>query len=168
MFEGKGVMSFEGLGGNVLEGGVEAHAAMVAFDVVEDFGMCVVEVAEVSALEKFGFEAAEGALDEGVMVRVAGGRHALDGADFGQLQAVKGAAVLTAAVGVKDEAWSWLALKISLLNRFGDEGGAHMNAQFPADDAPGEEVEHDGEVKPAARDGDEGDVAGPDLVGSGG
>jgi hypothetical protein len=48
-----------------------------------------------------------------------------------------------------------------------DEIRAEVIGKFPADDAAGVEVDDDGEVEPAGRGGDEGDVAGPGLIGSG-
>jgi len=47
-----------------------------------------------------------------------------------------------------------------------DEIGAEVIGEFPTEDASGEEVDDDGEVEPAGGGGDEGDVAGPGLVGS--
>ena len=50
----------------------------------------------------------------------------------------------------------------------GDELGAHVVGEGPADNCARTEVDDDCQIEPAGGGGDEGDVAGPGLVRSGG
>jgi len=90
--------------------------------------------------------------------------HALAHAGLGQSRAEGGAGVLAAAVAVEDGASNAGSALEGLAQSVEDQAGAEVVGKAPADDATGVEVDDDGEVKPAAAGGDEGDVAGPDAV----
>lgn len=46
--------------------------------------------------------------------------------------------------------------------------GPQMILEAPAEDAPGAEVDDDGQIEPALAGRDKGNVSGPNLIGSGG
>jgi hypothetical protein len=112
------------------------------------------------------FEGADEGLGPGVVVGVGASGHALAEAGFGEGVPEGFGAILAAAVAVEDGVFSGSGME-SLVKSVEDEIGAEMIGEFPAEDASGEEVDDDGEVEPAGGGGDEGDVAGPGLVGSG-
>ena len=59
-----------------------------------------------------------------------------------------------------------LARMQGLLQRIEHEVGVHRTTDPPADDAPGEHVDHEGHVQPALPGRDVGEVRDPELVGS--
>ena len=77
--------------------------------------------------------------------------------------------VLTTPVGVKHDAGGApTAGACGHVQRINDELGAHGGGHGVAQQAPRPEVQDDREMHPALGGGDEGDVAGPDDIGTAG
>ena len=160
-------LSFELVRGEIGEGGVFSLGVVVGVDELEDFDLGVCGGVEAAALEHFVFEGADEGLGRGIVVGVGAGGHALAEASLGESVAEGGGAVLAAAVAVEDGVFCGAGLE-SLVKSVEDEIGAEVVGEFPAEDASGVEIDDDGEIEPTGGGGDEGDVAGPGLVGSGG
>ena len=75
--------------------------------------------------------------------------------------------VLRAAVAVMDQGivLSGLARMQGLLQGIEHEVGVHRTTDPPADDAPGEHVDHEGYIQPALLGRDAGEIQNPELVG---
>lgn len=162
----RGIVGFELIGSQVAEGGVLAESVVVSIDVLKDLDARVGRSIEAAALKHFVFEGADEGLGPGVMVGVGASGHALAEAGLGEGLAEGGAGVLAAAVAVEDGALSGAGLEC-LPEGVEDEIRAEMIGQSPAEDAPGVEVDDDGEVEPTGGGGDEGDIPGPGTVRSG-
>lgn len=153
--------------GLVVERGVSAVGVIVEFDVREELDAGVVPVEEASALEHLRFEGADERFGPGIVVGIGSRRHALQGSGFRELSAEKSAAILTSPIAVKDETGLREARLIPLSKGISHQIGAEDVGEGPSDDAAGTQVDHNGEVEPAGRGRDEGDVTGPDGVGCG-
>lgn len=82
---------------------MEAVRIVVAVDVIEEFGLRVLQVEERAALEHFAFEGGDERFGPGIIVGVSPGRHAL--AKTGPLEggAEGGAGILAATIAVEDD-----------------------------------------------------------------
>ena len=75
---------------------------------------------------------------------------------------------LRATVGVMHQAVIalWLPRIQCLLQRIENKVGLHRAADTPTDDAPGEHVDHEGDVLPSLPRGDVGEVRDPEFIGT--
>lgn len=102
------------------------------------------------------------------MVGVGSGGHALEDARLVEVFAKVTTLVLAAAITVKDEARFRSTRVLGLNKGLGDLAGAQVVVEGPAHDTPGAQVDDDSQIKPALRGGNEGDVARPHSLRTGG
>ena len=143
---------------------MSAVGVVVGFDVSEELGAGVVPVEEASALEHLRFECADERFRPGIVVGIGSRRHALERTRLSELGTEESAAILTSPIAVEDETGLRAARLIPLSKGFSYEIGAEMVGEGPSDDAAGTQVDNNGEVEPAGRGRNEGDVACPDGV----
>ena len=146
-----------------------AAGVVVGFDLGEDFGAGVVGVDEGAALEHLGFEGAHEGFGPGVVIGVGLCGHALPEVVGGQQLAEDSAAILAATVAMEDGVIGFAegAGAGGWLEGVADEAGFEVVRGGPADDAPGAEVDDNGQIELTGGGGKIGDVARPDLVGLG-
>jgi len=132
-------------------------------DVVEQHSASLVVIPELSACERLAFQRREEALDHRVVVAVAGRRHRRSYIGCSTPLAEGDRGVLAARIGVVDHTVG-LALVQRHLKRVEHELGAQMRRHRPADDAPAEDIEHDGEVEEPRPGRDVGDVGAVELI----
>ena len=72
---------------------------------------------------------------------------------------------LSSPIAVEDHSLGWFAPCDSVCERLGDEVGAHVISDGPADDGSRMEVDDGGQVGPSLPGLDVGDVAAPFLIG---
>ena len=80
---------------------------VVGINVGEEFGSGVVGIDEAAALEHFVFEGSDEGLGPGIVIGIGPRRHALDRSGLFQQRPERPAAILAAAVAVKNESAPW-------------------------------------------------------------
>ncbi|KPP97529.1 MAG: hypothetical protein HLUCCA12_18175 [Rhodobacteraceae bacterium HLUCCA12] len=100
-------------------------------------------------------------LDHRVVVAVSAPAHRDQDAAFTEQRLVVDRAVLRSAVGMVDQPWGGVASRQSTAQRFDRKIALQAVTRGPADDPPGEQVQHDCEVEPALGRPDVGDVRPP-------
>jgi hypothetical protein len=139
---------------------VAAAAIVEGLDVVEDRASRGLMGREGLTVRQYvGFEGGEDAFGESVVVAVAFGAHALAQAGAGEQGAGFGGGVLAAAIGMEDGAPGYEAGGEGRSEGVGDQLGVQGCGELPAEDGAGEEVEHDGQIKPAFGGGNVGNIA---------
>lgn len=153
--------------GLVVEGGVSAVGVIVGFDVSKELDAGVGSVEKASALEHLRFECADERFGPGIVVGIGSRRHALERTRFSEVSTEESAAILTSPIAVEDETGLRAARLIPLSKGISHEIGTEVVGEGPSDDAAGTQVDNHGEVEPAGRSRNEGDVTCPDGVGCG-
>lgn len=144
-----------------------ALAVVEIFDVVKQFGACLLVGGEGDAVNQLQFECAPEAFHEGVVIAVGSAAHRRKRAGLGQSLAVSAGGVLDAAIGVEDEAGLGLFAQKGHAQGTQDERGVDRRAHVPAHDLARAEVHDCRDKEPALAGADIGDVANPQLVGGG-
>ena len=134
-------------------------------DVVGERGVGGLVSEIIVLIDPFGLQGREEALGDRVVVAVAGSAHARDHAPFGERGAVVVAGVRATAVRVVDEPGRRPTALQRVVECSEGQRSIIRVAGRPTDDASGEKVEQHGEVQPAPRSRDEGDIADPRHVG---
>src|SRR5208283_4503579 len=102
-----------------------------------------------SVVHEFSFDSAEAAFHRGVVPTISLAAHRLDHPGFIEDLSVISGSILAAAIGMMDQA----RRRILPLDGHGQccdrQFRPHVIAHRPADDLPGEKIEHDGQIEPA-------------------
>src|ERR1700676_4593268 len=135
-------------GGDVADGGVDPLTIVVALDVGEQVTARGITIGVFALVDELGFQGAEEALHRRVVPAVSLAAHRLgDGGGLEDIAVVTGG-VLTAAVGMMDEARSWAPPLDRHGERSDGELGAHVVAHGPADHLAGKQIEDPPRVGP--------------------
>lgn len=144
---------------------MRAQPVVVIHQVVADIPLGFPQAHVPRGRKPFRLEAPEQPLHRRVIPAVATPTHALGHAIAPQPLPKYPAAVLAALVGVKQHARRAAPLLIRHVERFHDQLSIRPAGHRPAHDPPGVEVEHRGQVMPAATCPYISDVAAPHLIG---
>ena len=110
------------------------------------------------------FQGAKETFHRGVVINIAGAAHTyLDAMSYQQFL-ISLAAVLAAAIGVMQQAFSWTAvLQSHAQGRLGQFAGDHL-VHSPADDLAGKQIHHHSEIEPSFSGWNVTDVRHPFLI----
>ena len=144
---------------------MEPRAVIKPFDVVEDVELRLRTRAEAVVVEPLGLECVEEALDDSVVETVPRPAHAAEHAVAIEEVLIVGTEVLASTIGVMKQPRSWSAISDGIAKRLDRQALIRTRARRPTDATAREEIENDGEVKPALVGTHLRDVGSPDAVG---
>src|SRR5208337_177114 len=116
--------------------------------------------------DHFGLVESDDRFSQRVIVRVADATHGRLGSRFGQSLGVANRQILATPVAVMHDPLDSGTRPQRLLQRVQDQFGMHRARHAPADDAPGEYIDHERNVYEAGPRRDESKVRHPQLIGT--
>jgi len=147
---------------------MKATSVVEGFKVVEDSSTSEFFGFENTIFrEAFAFEAREERLTPSVVPTVTGATHTLAQTKCVAQLTEFAACILAASVAVKEGSGSAWLLDSGLGHGCAYEPGLHVFTELPAEEPSPEDIDYDGQIKPAFAGGDVGDIAGIDLSGCG-
>lgn len=137
------------------------------FNVLKDACFSLLFGKEALLVNQFCFQRAHEGFCDGVIIAVTFAAHALRELKFVQQVFEIRTRILGAAIRVKDETWFGLPTSYGLFECIYNQLLAQVTTHRPANDLARETVQNHGQIEPPFPCPDIGDVAEPDLIGSG-
>ena len=143
---------------------MQSGSVVESLDVIEDVAASLSSRTEREVIEPLSFDRMEEALGKGVVQAIAGAAHAAADAVAVEEILVVRATVLRSAVAVMNESRRWPTRSQGDPQGLKGQGVTDAIGGGPADDAPREDIDDDGEKEPALASTDLRDVGDPESI----